>query len=289
MLDRDVCAQILACIVITAAAVAPSASGASYSGTLTRWDLGSSPAGLQIKLENIAPSCEWVVAIKVQGPGDLAGAVIAGRTVGRKPASGLPILSGDLADLPVSSFRLGLGSVDLNGAIAGKNGLLLYVVLPQSSPVSVSANGAIVINGAIANSLMVRTGQVISEPVNGLGSAVARLSHAYALPAPDLMALPTGQFLAGPVEAGRHNTIAPLPRRFPGAAGSRAVLELTIAADGHVSGIRTVSGGQALADALSPFLLQWQFTPFENNGRPVQAITRVVLTGGRDGAVSHAF
>jgi TonB family protein len=87
-----------------------------------------------------------------------------------------------------------------------------------------------------------------------------------------------------PDEAAKHIISKPWPAYPPLAEQARiqgnVILEVPIYESGTVSAIRLVSGHPLLAQAALEDVKKWKFRPFELDGKPVTALTFVMVTFG---------
>ncbi len=56
-----------------------------------------------------------------------------------------------------------------------------------------------------------------------------------------------------------------------------AVLKVFVGVDGKVQSVRSVSGKKSLVEAAIPAVLQWEFTPFLLNNKPVEIVTELTV------------
>jgi hypothetical protein len=261
-------------------------------GTVSWRNLTVSSSGLSVAVNNLPAAVEWVVAIKVQTGNDRFGAEIGSATLSVPIVGAIRQLI-DISDLPASAYTLGPGSLAVDGTRADKNGLLIYAVVPQGTPVRVAANGATLSDAVIANSLMIRSGSLIAEPVSSPASALRRLAIPFILAPPPLSTLSNGVTVANNDEARRHALETFKPARISTqsapSASRRAALGLTISSTGGVTQVQVVSGDSELASQAKASASGWRFTPFVVGGSAVQVTTLVILTADSDGTVHSPF
>lgn len=279
------------CVVLVAVGLGSGLGLAQSSGKLMRRELVVPESGLQITMTGLAPSSEWVVAVKVQGPQDLPGVALVSRTLLPTPKGGPVVLSTDISDVPNSAVSITPGLIRIDGSGVKANGLVVYAVIPKATRVAVTTNGTMISNAVVATSIMFRSGVVVSEEVKGLQSAMARLVRPVTPSMLGLAKTGRGDIVASPVEALRHLTASPMPgiplKAVSSSSSRHITVQLTISADGRVTQVEPLGGDVSLADALRPSLTQWRFNGFVMDGIPVQVKTLFAFTVGQDGSVQR--
>jgi hypothetical protein len=255
-------------------------------GGLTHTGLTLSGSRLRVSISNTPAGQDWVLGVIVDplgGPPEMAIAGAALTAVGPNRRK-----LDKLVSLAPSAYAISSGSVSLNLGLLPYQGALVYAVVPTGTEVVCQMNGSVVVDTQVNNSLLVRTGVLVNQPVMSLASVIHALTTPPAPLAPPYVTRPDGTVLVGSAEASRHvtsksfpNTVSPSPK-----PNRHVVFQVTVAADGTVSDVRPLEGDADLAEALSGAVANWKFTPFSPNGQTVPVKMLAAFTASRSGQIT---
>jgi hypothetical protein len=267
--------------------------GQSWQTFIGNKPINPPPSGVTVTINHVPAGSDWVVAIKASSSEsphvNVTGATLGPTTAARRR----PVQN--MTDLPASFYTISNDSITLDLQGAPGNGFIVYAVVPLGLPVTCVVNGnSMIQNRPVGDSLMVRSGQVVSEPAT-LQRAVYRLGHpdikvVSAAGQPDFITHRNGVTLAAIDNVKRHVRTRPSARELSVASCAcvrRAFVTVDVDEGGTIADIVHVAGNDdpAFQAAVSSFVRQFSFSPFQRQNQSLRVRAVVVVWVARDGSV----
>ena len=249
-------------------------SPAGQKWSLRKLPLQTSGESLQIHLRNVGPLSRWVIGIKVA---PVAPYFVAGNGSLIRDAQGGNRVS-EFADHDPSALSTEEGKLTFDLGSQPSRGFLLYVAIPSARKVFVFADGVPLPGNLVSDSLFIKNGELLNEPLPDFHRALMRLFLPESSPPLPIVRTNRGEFFASKEHFYQHlkgiNAIhsIPLPINKPHAS---VVVEVSV--DGAASVVSS-AGDSQVATLASSAIKSWKFEPFVFEGKTVPART-VVLVG----------
>jgi hypothetical protein len=236
---------------------------------------------LGIAITGIGSKTEWVLAIRADDA-QTPQIVTEGAVLGAPDPFGHPLLL-KLFEYPADSVALSPGNINID---LGSQSGVIYAVVPSGTRVRCTANGNAVTDTIVVQSLLVRSGVVVNEPVLGLQTALARLlTPVRKTPAP-ITSLPNGRLVASIEELKRHVLTKSQPAQLASSGKARVVnFIVTIGPTGSVAKVVQATGDEADVAPLRQSILAWKFAPFLQNGHAIEVDAAIQFMITEDGLV----
>ncbi len=260
----------------------------ALGGRLAKRPVQPGAEGLEIQLPAQGSPSHWYVGATARN--NQSPFVVAGSTaesVLQPPASTRSV---ELTDLSSNGLAVTPGVVRV-GPIDPGQVFFLFASLPAGTPVSVTRGGQVLAKASLSESLVIRDGVFVSKSLRGFSSFLTMVISPFP-PAvlPDYLPHPDGSVSVSERVLRSHLTTFKLARLSPALARPAAtILELKISATGVVTNVTPISGDLELARRIEQDVLQWQFTPFEYNGKPVVARSSVKVESDPDGNLTASI
>jgi hypothetical protein len=272
--------------------------GQSWQTFIRSQPINPPPSGVTIIINHVQSGSDWVVAVKGSSS-EFSHVNVTSATLG--PVSAVkhrPVQN--MTDLPQSFYTISSDSItlDLNGAPG--NGFIVYAVVPVGLPVTCIVDGnKLTQKQPVIDSLMIRSGQVSTEPVS-LRRAVYRLGHpeidvsAPAAGQPDLITDRSGVTFALLDNVKRHILTRPTTQDLSVAncgCVRQAFVTFDIDERGSVAGVLQVVGNDdpAFQAEVSDFVRRFTFRPFGRQNQSLRVRSVVIVWVGRDGSVKTSL
>lgn len=267
--------------------------GQSWQTFIASKPINPPPSGMTITINHVPAGSDWVVAIKGSSSESPHVNVTWATLEPVNAARHRPVQN--MTDLPDSFYAISSASITLDLRGAPGNGFIVYAVVPLGLPVTCIVDGNSMIQSRpVGDSLMVRSGQVVSERAT-LQGAVRRLGQpdikvVSAAGQPDFITNRNGVTFAGAGIVKRQVLRRPSARDLSVASCAcmrRAFVTVDIDEGGNIAGIVHVGGDDdpAFQAAVSSFVRQFSFSPFLRQNQPLRVRAVVIVWVARDGSV----
>jgi hypothetical protein len=249
------------------------------SFALKKYPLSLGSDAVVINLSAVQHLRAWVVAVRISDSRDSY--IFVGRSATPDPVpvdKPLTFMNIEPSQISIDKGSVFLRTSDMEGSV------LIGVGIPASRRVRIVQDGSTVADTTVTNSLMIRNGTLIAEPLLNWGHAMLRVNSPPTLeaaPAPITKARDGTLWVNSEVLLQHFHDSAPLA--FPKIVNTcnctrRAVIVLKIDAYGNITEVRT-GGDTEVAHAAEGIMRQWSFLPIQHEGKPVavQGVIHVTL------------
>jgi hypothetical protein len=264
-------------------------SGLRMFGGLPSRDLALTGSTLRITFANVSASQDWALGVAVDPSGATPQLVMAGASLGPRDEVNNRKLN-TLTPLVPAQYSIQPGQVSLDLGSLGASGALVYAIVPTGTEVVCEANGSVVADTRVTNSLLIRSGLLVNRSMVGLSSVIGALTIPPAPPSAAFTTMRDGTVVVSTTEARAHLLSKPFPATMEAAATDRHVfLVIAIGVDGAVNDVKLGSGDAALAAAVTNAVKSWKFTPFLQNGQAIAVKTVASFTATQSGRIISIF
>lgn len=203
-----------------------------------------------------------------------------------------------LEPLPDEDIAFSENSLTVSGGASGQDRVLLHLIIPDNTSVTLSVNGKLVRGGTLDKGIVVQRGEIVTGPMGADANA-------------SIMQVLTGSMHPGPVST---DTI--LPPVKPGGAYTipwsalkalitqrvdatynvaqsdgvdqrmrgRAIIRLSVDQTGTVTRAIQLVGDTSLGQSAVQALKGWRFNPFKVDGNPVPVVSDIPVCVRNGGA-----
>jgi len=246
---------------------------------LKKISLNVTDGALQVNLRGVAPTSVWVVAVRVDstksphfaaGRGSLIAAPHGRQLTGFEPLT---------ASTPVSP-----GSLTFDLAQEQSRAFLFFAVVSAPVKITISTDQTVIANTTVSQSLLMKNGEALSQPVNGFADAFRALRTGKR-DTPAISRMPNGEVFVSKENLRLHLSAADtVPSIGFSDAIRRAFLVVEISTAGRARVLKT-TGDAALGQAAQSSIATWNVTPFQLDGQTVTTRTTLLFGGDVAGQI----
>lgn len=180
--------------------------------------------------------------------------------------------------------------VDLKGATSRE--MAIYFVVPKATRIRYAVDGISVATTSVDQSLLVRDGRAINQPLRGFSQLTNSLTQPV-VPATAPIQLPNGDLLVAKEALREHLRSGSVPASAvvtPAVGNAKhATVVASIDSTGTVMSILKTGGNPGIVGLASAFVQDWKFTPFQQNGQPIGVQAMFVFFADKNGTISVAW